>query len=159
MAASESTPLTEGAISQSSRNLCYHTKLVPFTRSDGKVYGTGSGAYTVVVNPENLTYTRTIVFSDLSNPTDESYVHEKLMKLTNFPINVYSGAYTQTFVGDSFQANYFYNQKARPADIYIFFNQFDILHGRESSPCEEIASSTSASSYDISLEKNFRGTA
>ena len=81
------------------------------------------------------------------------------MNLCNFPINVYSGAYTQTFVRDSFQADYFYNQKSRPADIYIVFNQFDVLHCSEFSPCEKIASSTTASSDYLSLKNNFRVTA
>ena len=61
---------------------------MPYKRSDGKVFGSGSGTSTIIIDPEHLTYTRTIVFSDLSTPVDESYVHDKLMNLPGFPINV-----------------------------------------------------------------------
>ena len=159
----ESTPPVEGTLAQKKETLCFQTKLVPYKRSDGKVFGTGTGMATIIIDPEHLTYTRTIVFSDLSTPVDESYVHDKLMNLPGFPVNVKWGAYIQTFPENPLHADYFKNLKAKYVGIYLAFNDFDVLHGNVYTPCDDAgftSPSSSAIAADIiTTDKNLRGSA
>ena len=105
--------------------------------------GRGSGTATIHIDPEHLSYTRTIVFTGLSTPTDEGYVHVKLMNLPNFPVNVFSGTYTQTFPESPLHANYFKNLEAKYVNIFLALNDNDILYGSAYLPCKEDSPSKS----------------
>ena len=126
---------------------------MPYKRSDGKVFGSGSGTSTIIMDPEHLTYTRTIVFSDLSTPVDESYVHDKLMNLPGFPINVNSGTYSQTLNENPLRVHYFKELEAKNVGIFLTFNDNDILHGDVYVPCGAATLSSLKSSH-----KSLRGS-
>ena len=130
-----SNPSSTSAKLRVTEHLCYKAKLAPFRGSDGKVSGKGSGTATIHIDSEHLSYTRTIVFTGLSTPTDEGYVHDKLMNLPGFPVKVRGGTYTQTFPSNPAHANYFKELKAKYVGILLVLNAKDILHGNVYLPC------------------------
>ena len=128
---------------QGNQHLCFEVKLTPFRGGDGKVSGKGSGTATIHIDPKHLSYTRTIVFADLSSPTDASYVHDKLMNLPGFPVKVRGGTYTQTFPSNPAHAAYFKDLEGKFVGILLALNANDILHGNAYSPCQDTTPSKS----------------
>ena len=117
---------------------CFQVELSPFKGSDGKVHGKGSGMATIRIDRQRGTYTRTIVFADLSLPTDAKFVHDPLMMdLPGFPVSVRSGTYTQTFVTNPIHDDFF-----KDLD-FLALNANDILQGNVYSLCKEASSSKS----------------
>ena len=108
---------------------------------------TGSGTSTIVIDPLSLSYTRTIVFLNLSLPTNASRVHDEQAPLPDFPDKVQEGIYAQTFPATSFNA-YFVRELAKETvNEYVTLSKVDLLHGVYH-PCEQ-PSSTSSSSPEV----------
>ena len=125
-------------------NLCYQAKLTPYLSSRTKVSETGSGTSTIVIDPLSLSYTRTIVFVDLSSPSDVSQVHDEQAPLTGFPDKVQEGSYTQTFPPKTpFSAYYIKELAKEKVNEYITLSKVDILHGVYL-PCKETLTSPPA---------------
>ena len=133
-------------------NLCYQAKLTPYLSSRTKVSETGSGTSTIVIDPLSLSYTRTIVFSDLSSPSDASYVHDERAPLPNFPDKVQEGSYTQTFPTAPFSAYYVKQLAKEIVNDYITMSKVGVFYGVYH-PCEQ---STSTATTDTS-GKRLRG--
>ena len=128
----------------STSSLCYQAKLSPYLSSRGVVADTGSGTSTIIIDPLTLSYTRTIVFLNLSLPTNSSRVHDEQAPLPGFPDNVQEGIYAQTFPTTSFNA-YFLKELAKEiVNEYITLSKVDLLHGVYH-PCEQPSSTSSSS--------------
>ena len=124
--------------------LCYEAKLTPYLSSRTKVSETGSGTSTIIIDPLSLSYTRTIVFSDLSSPSDVSQVHDEQAPLPGFPDKVQEGSYIQTFPPKTpFSAYYIKELAKENVNEYITLSKVDILHGVYL-PCKESPTSPSA---------------
>ena len=100
------------------------------------MFGKGSGMATILVDCQRRTFTRTITFTGLSSPTDAKYVHNpSKLDLPNFPLNVRKGTYSQTFVANHAQDNYF-----KDLD-FLTLNAYDVLQGNAYTLCEEASPS------------------
>lgn len=134
------------------KSLCYQAKLTPYLSSKTKVADTGSGTATLNIDPVHLTYTRTIVFSDLSFPTKE--VHDERAILEGFPTNVQAGSYTQSIAEHPFNAHYFKELELKTVGTFLTFSGEDLLHGTYI-PCHQTLSSSALSAP----RKQLRGSA
>ena len=115
--------------------LCYEAKLTPYLSSRTKVSETGSGTSTIIIDPLSLSYTRTIVFSDLSSPSDANHVHDERTPLPNFPDKVLEGMYVQTFPTTPFSAYYVKQLAKEIVNEYITLSKIGVFYGVYH-PCE-----------------------